>query len=105
MHPPVLLIGQIGEAVEAELEGAAGDGVLLLDVPEIILEDLEPLLLLAEGIVRLAVLHDPRLVRRHQLAVGGGVSVGDDGHVGGPCLSEEERKEEREEEQGVCSHG
>lgn len=88
IHFPILLIGQIGEAVEAELEGPAGGGVLLLYVPEILLKSLEALLLLAEGIVGLAVLDDPRLIHGEQVVVGGGEAVllvvGDDGHVGGP---------------------
>lgn len=111
IHFLILQIGQIGEAIEAELEGPAGGGVLLLYVPEILLKNLEALLLLAEGIVGLAVLDDPRLVHGQQVVVDARETVllvvGDDGHVGGPWVGEEEREEEeeRERKQGVCSHG
>lgn len=58
---PVLVVGEISEAVEAELEGPVG-GVVGVDKADIILKDLEASLLLAEGVVGFGVLDKPRFV-------------------------------------------
>lgn len=62
----VLVVGEIGEAVEAEAEGVeagVGGGVVLVDVAEILLENLEPPLLLADAVVPLPVPAHPRPVQ------------------------------------------
>lgn len=85
----VLLVGDIGESVQPDLVGPILS-VVLIDEPEIVLEDLEPPLLLAQSIVGLAMLLKPLLVDGHDLVVGSprglvgmGLVVGDDGHVQG----------------------
>ena len=90
---PVLLVGQIGEPVQTETEGPVRNTVMLVDEPEVVLEDLEPPVLLTDGVGELAVLHEPLLVHGHDFFIGSpcggglGVVVGlvvrDYGHVHG----------------------
>lgn len=70
---------------------------MLVDEPQIVLEDLEAAVLLAEGVVGLAVLEEPGLVDGSDVVVGSeggvGVVVGDDGHVEGGGGEDEEEGE------------
>lgn len=90
VRSPVLLVGQIGEPVQPDLVGPALGVVVLVDEPEIVLENLESLLLLPDAVVGLAVLREPRLVYDHHLVVGPparsvavALIVGNDRHVQG----------------------
>lgn len=94
VHPQepgsVLLVRQIREPVQTHLISPA-HLVVLVNEPEIILKNLEPPVLLAQRIVRLAVFDQPRLVNGLHLGVGPlwdnphavFLVVVDDGHVGG----------------------
>nr|GMC50477.1 hypothetical protein Iba_chr01bCG17220 [Ipomoea batatas] len=57
----VLLVGDIREPVQSELVRPVLEAVLLVDVLKVVLEDLKPLVLLVDGVVRFAVFHQPRL--------------------------------------------
>lgn len=67
---PVFLVGEISEPVQSELVGSVLRGVVVVDESQVVLEDLEALLLLAERVVHLPVLHEPLLVHGHQLLLG-----------------------------------
>lgn len=58
---PVLVVGQIGEPVQTELV-AEVLSVVVVDVPEVVLEDLEPALLLPQSVVGFTVLGQPPFV-------------------------------------------
>lgn len=102
---PELVVGEIGEPVEAETEGPVG-AVVGVDEAKVVLEDLEPGLLLAEGVVGLGVLDEPRLVDGPHLRLGplGGGDhhavlgvVVDDRHVrrGGTREADEKEKDQK----------
>jgi hypothetical protein len=79
----VLVVGEVGEAVEAEAEGVhagVGRGVVPVDVAQVVLEHLVPALLLADGVVRLAVARHPVDVHPPRLLLAP-LAVGDDRHV------------------------
>lgn len=111
-HRPVLLVSQIGEPVQPHFVGP-GDGVVLLDELQVILENPETQLLLAvlgDAIVGLSVLREPRFVQRPQNLVGGGGAHGlllverDYGHVEGGGEKDEREKEGGESEFERRSH-
>jgi hypothetical protein len=75
----VLVVGEVGESVEAEAEGVGG-GVVPVDVAQVVLEHLVPALLLADEVVRLAVARHPVDVHPPRLLLAP-LAVGDDRHV------------------------
>lgn len=105
---PVLVVGEIGEAVRAKPVAPVGQRVLLVDVAQVVLEYLEPLLGLPQRVVGFSVLHHPLRVHRPYLVVGPQAGdavllvVGHDGHVGSPsaCGEDGERNEQNEEREG-----
>lgn len=84
----VLLVAQISKSVQPSLVCAVL-GVVVVDEPQIILEDLEPPLMLSQVVVGFPVLGQPRVVDAHHLGVAPpgwlvvAVVVADDGHIGG----------------------
>jgi len=93
-HGPILLVGEIREPVQPKAElFVPRPIVVLLNEPQIILKNLEPSLLLPNGVVGLGVLHQPRLVGFPQE----GVVVVDDGHVEGEGAEGKREKNEHDE--------
>jgi hypothetical protein len=89
-HGPVLIVGEVGEPVQAEPVRPVLHLVVLVDEPQVVLEDLEAPLLLSQGIVGLAMVDQPGLVQRPHVGVGPLAVfqiVVDDGHVRGRCKS------------------
>lgn len=98
---PVLLVGEVGEAVEAEAEGVdpgVGGGVVLVDVPEVVPERRVPPLLLADGVVVLAVLGLPLRVQPPRLLLAP-LPVRHDRHVR-RCQRQQQQQRGRRESHG-----
>lgn len=57
----VLLVGQVSKSVQANLVGTVL-GIVLIDEPQVVLEDLEPPVFLSNPVVGFLVLHKPFLV-------------------------------------------
>ena len=98
IHGLILLIGEIGKLVQPQLVGLVPSPVMLMDEPHVVLEYLEPALFLPQGIVGLAMLHEPCLVEVHEVGLGHGLEFGvvvNDGHVES---GHDSQKGEREEE-------
>lgn len=88
VHGAVLLVAQIRKSVQPKLVCALL-GVVFVDEPQVILEDLEPPLVLSQVVVGFPVLGEPRVVDAHHLGVAPRgwlvvvVVVADDGHIRG----------------------
>lgn len=98
----VLVVGEVGEAVEAEAEGVdagVGGGVVRVDVAEVVLEHLVPPLLLADGVVGPAVRRHPLRVHPPRLLLAP-LPVGDDRHVRRRGKRDEQQQRRRRERRG-----
>jgi hypothetical protein len=106
----VLVVGEVGEAVEPEAEGVdarVGGGVVGVDVAEVVPEHLEPALLLADGVVGPAVRRHPLGVHPPRLLLAP-LAVGDDRHAvrrrGERREQQQKQRRRRRERRGGGAH-
>ena len=78
IHDTVFLICHVSKLVQPKFVSVVLVVVVLLYEPQVVFENLEPLVLLSQPIVHLLVLHQPLLVHGHDLIVS---VVGDGGGV------------------------
>lgn len=91
---PVLLVGQIRKDVQTHLVGPVLS-VVFINKLQVVLEDLEPPLLLSDGVVHFLVLHQPVLVELPNLSLGAEARL-----VWGGVGESEGEEEEGEEGEG-----
>jgi hypothetical protein len=106
-HGPVLVVGEVSEPVQAELVRPVLHLVVVVDEPQVILEDLEAPLLLSEAIVGLAMVDQPGLVQGAHVGVGPLAVfeiVVDDGHVHGRCKSNGEDQTRNHSQNEILRH-